>query len=295
MFVRDFLKYLQLERNYSLATITVYEEALRSFASSSAGSDNSADFDWACVRPEMIRSWIVATMDRGLSASTVNKQLSALRSFFRFSLAKGYVESDPTRKVVGPKVSKPIPYFYRESEMDALLDKTNFGTDFNGVRDKMIIQMFYSTGVRLSELISMKLGDVDFSASQIKVTGKRNKQRIIPFGEELYEALSIYIGVRDAAFDVGNDFLFLSPKGKKMTAPYVYNMVKKYLSQVTTLKKKSPHVLRHTFATTMLNHDAKLEVVKELLGHESIATTEVYTHTTFEELKKIYNKAHPRA
>ena len=295
MFVRSFLKYLQLERNYSLATITVYEEALRSFASYSASSNVSDDLDWSNVSPEMVRRWIVSAMDKGLSASTVNKQLSALRSFFRFSLAKGYVKRDPMRKIVGPKASKPIPYFYRESEMDSLLDKTNFGSDFNGIRDKLIIQTFYSTGIRLSELMSMKVRDVDFSSCQIKVIGKRDKQRIIPIGTELSEALSIYIGVRAESSGADGEYLFLSSKGRKMTASYIYNMVKKYLSQVTTLKKKSPHVLRHTFATTMLNHDAKLEVVKELLGHESIATTEVYTHTTFEELKKIYNKAHPRA
>lgn len=202
---------------------------------------------------------------------------------------------DPLRKVVGPKNKKPLPSFLKESDMNRLLDETDFGEGFAGCRDKMVIEMFYATGIRLSELIGLDDSEVDFASAQIKVTGKRNKQRLIPFGDELKDAMLEYIKVRNEVLPGRSEAFFVKEDGKRLYGRLVYNLVKRSLSKVVSLKKKSPHVLRHTFATTMLNNEAELEAVKELLGHNSLSTTEIYTHATFEELKKIYKQAHPRA
>lgn len=293
MFIRDYLKYLLLERNYSPLTLAVYEESLRSFVSYVEVQNPS--FDWATVSTDDVRQWIVYQMDHGSAPATVNKRLSALRSFYRYLLIQEAVEVDPMRKIKGPKAPKPLPYFFKESEMDRLLDDIDFGIGFAPLRDKLMIRMFYTTGVRLAELVGLDVKDVDFSAQQLKVTGKRNKQRLIPFGTELSEALKTYLAQKRETYPSAGGALFLAVSGKRISPSVVSHVVRTRLSQVTTLKKKSPHVLRHTFATTMLNHHADLEVVKELLGHDSLATTEVYTHTTFEELKKEYKNAHPRA
>ena len=199
------------------------------------------------------------------------------------------------RKIVGPKNKKPLPVFVKEEEMDRLLDGDFFGDDFEGCRDKCIVETFYSTGVRRSELIGLNDVDVDFQAEVIKVTGKRNKQRIIPFDKALKEELQSYLTRRNNDIPLRSEAFFVKQTGERITAGMVERIVKKYLSKVVTIKKRSPHVLRHSFATAMLNHQAELGAIKELLGHESLATTEIYTHTTFEELKKVYNQAHPRA
>ena len=226
---------------------------------------------------------------------SINRKLSSLRSFYKFLLRKGEVCVNPLQKITGPKNKKPLPTFLRESEMDKLLDEVDFGEGFKGCRDHMIIEMFYATGMRLSELIGLDDKNVDFSSLLIKVTGKRNKQRLIPFGEELKNAMIEYVNVRNEIVLTRTGAFFVRESGERLSRSIVENLVKRNLSKVVTLKKRSPHVLRHTFATTMLNHDAELGAIKELLGHESLATTEVYTHTTFEELKKVYNQAHPRA
>ena len=234
-------------------------------------------------------------MDKGNTASTINKKLSALRSFYRFALKRRLVEHDPAHCVTGPKKSKPLPQFLREGEMDRLLDDLAWDDSFNNVRARTIILLFYEAGLRRSELTGLNDEDVDFVNGQLKVTGKRNKQRIIPFGEELADELQRYIAVRDTQFDGTGWALFLNDKGERIAASQVYGIVRKYLSAVTSLKKRSPHVLRHTFATAMLNNGAGLEEIKNLLGHESVSTTEIYTHTTFEQLKRVYKEAHPRA
>ena len=234
-------------------------------------------------------------MNEGQRATSINRRLSALRSFYRFALARNLVKSDPVQGVVGPKKDKPLPQFLKEKEMDELLQE-DFWTDcYEDVRDRMIIMTFYETGIRLAELMNLCDGDVDFMSGQLKVTGKRNKQRLIPFGAELSQALQHYMGVRDAQVVRHSAALFLANDGQQMTADAIRYRVKKYLSLVSTLKKRTPHVLRHTFATAMLNHKAGIESVKKLLGHESLSTTEIYTHTTFEQLKREYLNAHPRA
>ena len=293
MLIKSFLDYLRYERNYSEKTVLAYGEdikQLQEFAQEEYGKFNPLE-----VEAELIREWIVSLMDRGYTSTSVNRKLSSLRSFYKYLLRQGEVTKDPLCKITGPKNKKPLPVFLKESEMNKLLDETDFGEGFKGCRDRLIIEMFYATGVRLSELIGLDNKDVDFSSSLIKVTGKRNKQRLIPFGEELKIAMTEYVDVRNEAVPVRTDAFFVRENGERLSRSIVENLVKRNLSKVVTLKKRSPHVLRHTFATTMLNHDAELGAIKELLGHESLATTEVYTHTTFEELKKVYNLAHPRA
>ena len=293
MLIKDFLNYLLLERNYSERTIVAYEADLREFEEYFKKTD--AELDFRSIHSDNVRNWMVSLMDEGRSETSVNRKLSSLRSFYRFLLRRKEITVNPMLKVVGPKKKKPLPSFVREKDMDRLLDECFFGEGFEGCRDRTILEMFYATGMRLSELIGLNDADVDFSAKLIKVTGKRNKQRLIPFGNELAEDLHLYIKVRNEVMPQGAEAFFVLKDGKRMYPMAVYRIVKRNLSRVVSLKKRSPHVLRHTFATAMLNDSAELWSVKELLGHESLATTEIYTHATFEELKKVYEQAHPRA
>ena len=293
MLADSFLDYLRYERNYSEKTVLAYGEdisQLQEFAQEEIGEFNPLE-----VKPELVREWIVSLMDQGYTSTSVNRKLSSLRSFYKYLLRQGEVSVDPLRKITGPKNKKPLPSFLKESEMNKLLDDTDFGEGFKGCRDRLVIEMFYATGMRLSELIGLDDKDVDFSASLLKVTGKRNKQRLIPFGDELKETMLEYVDIRNEMISGRSDAFFVRENGERLYKNLVYNLVKRNLSKVVTLKKRSPHVLRHTFATTMLNNDAELGAVKEFLGHSSLATTEIYTHTTFEELKKVYKQAHPRA
>ena len=293
MMTEDFLNYLRFERNRSELTVRRYGQCLRDFESYFKNRDSQ--LSWESVDSDVIRDWMESMMDKGDMASTVNSSLSAVRSFFRFALSRGLVTHDPSYVVKGPKKQKPLPQFVREEEMNRLLDTPQMWEEgFAGLRARTIIIMFYETGIRLAELIGLDVTDVDFAAHQIKVTGKRNKQRIIPFGAELEAVLREYITQRNDQLQV-DQALVLSDKGKRMTRSQVEKIVKRHLSLTTTLKKRTPHVLRHSFATAMLNNGAGLEDVRLLLGHESVATTQIYTHTTFEQLKKVYENAHPRA
>lgn len=292
--INQFLNYLRYERNASPQTVLTYEESLREFESYLSFRDEGLSL--GKVDTDLIRDWMENLMDKGNNASTINKKLSALRSFYRYALKRKLVDADPAHCITGPKKSKPLPQFLRESEMDNLLDVIEWGDNYKDVRARTILLLFYEAGLRRSELTGLNDADVDFEARQLKVTGKRNKQRVIPFGEELSQVLSHYVTIRDeqvARKEAGA--LFLSDKGERMTGDQVYTIVHKYLSVVTSLKKRSPHVLRHTFATAMLNNGAGLESIKNLLGHESVSTTEIYAHTTFEQLKRVYKEAHPRA
>ena len=289
----SFLDYLLYERNYSRYTVEFYRTdilELQKFGEELLGDLTPSDVD-----AELVREWIASLMDRGYAFNSINRKLSSIRTYYKYLLRKGVVESDPLQKITRPRKKKPLPVFLRESEVNRLLDDIDFGEGFEGCRDRMIVEMFYATGMRLSELVGLDDKDVDFSASLLKVTGKRNKQRLIPFGDELKEGMLEYVNVRNEQVLESGGAFFVRKNGERLYKNLVYNLVKRNLSKVVTLKKRSPHVLRHTFATTMLNHDAELGAIKELLGHESLATTEVYTHTTFEELKKVYNQAHPRA
>ena len=294
MLIDSFLKYLRFERNYSEKTIISYGIDLREFERY-LKEEVDAELDLTTVHADNVRNWIVRLMDNGCVVASVNRKLSSLRSFYRFLLRKKAISVNPLLKISGLKKKKTLPSFLKVEEMDRILDETSFGEGFEGCRDRMILEMFYATGMRLSELIGLNDADVDFSARLIKVTGKRNKQRLIPFGDELSDDLLKYIKVRNEALPEREKALFVLSNGNRMYPAAVYKLVRRNLSKVVTLKKKSPHVLKHTFATAMLNDNAELRAVKELLGHESLATTEIYTHTTFEELKKVYKQAHPRA
>ena len=292
--VKSFLEYLLYELNRSENTIIAYRTDLEEFERYLKKNNTEADF--AKVDANKVRSWVVSLMEEGkCSAASVNRKLSSLRSFYRFLLRRGLVKVDPMLKVVGPKKKKPLPSFVREEDMNRLLDDVPFDGGFEGQRDRMILEMFYATGMRLSELIGLDDVDVDTSARLIKVKGKRSKQRLIPFGDELREDLLMYIKVRNETFSEGAEAFFVLKDGRRMYPMLVYRLVRRDLSKVVALKKRSPHVLRHSFATAMLNGNAELRAVKELLGHENLATTEIYTHATFEELKKVYEQAHPRA
>lgn len=293
MLKESFLSFLRFERNYSEKTVRSYGIDLEKFEEYLKGVDEELDFTG--VDADLVRGWVLRLMEQGYATTSVNRKLSSLRSFYQYLLRKRVIEKDPMATVKGPKNKKPLPVFVRDEEMSRLLDEQEWKTGLEGLCNRLIVEMFYVTGMRLSELINLKDGDVDFSAQVMKVTGKRNKQRLIPFGEELKEDMNAYLDLRDKEISGSPEAFFVRKDGKSLYPRMVYLLVRQSLSKVVTLKKKSPHVLRHTFATSMLNNGAELSAVKELLGHESLTTTEVYTHTTFEELKKVYKQAHPRA
>lgn len=289
--VKSFLEYLLADKGASPRTAAAYEGDLRAFERFFGSLEGQ--LDWQSVDGDVVRRWVVERMENGAQPQAVKRSLSALRSFYKYLLKTGRAERDPARLVRNPKVGKPLPVFVREGEMDRLLDETTFPEGYVGCRDRLLLLVLYTTGLRVSELQSLDLAAVDLAAGELKVTGKRNKQRIVPFGEELTSEIRRFLPLRrEVATD--SPALLLRPDGRSMRVPEIRAVVKKYLSLVTAQEKRTPHVLRHTFATVMLNNGADLGAVKELLGHESLATTEIYTHTTFSELKKQYAAAHPR-
>lgn len=294
MMIGQFLDYLRYERGFSVQTVQSYGEDLELFESYVENLDNHLSLE--SVDSDVIRGWMESMMDRGNTATTICRRLSALRSFYRFALSRGLVKADPARNVRNPKKGRPLPQFLREEEMDVLLDGDGmWDDDFQSVRARTILTVFYETGIRLAELVGLDDSDIDHIGRELKVTGKRNKQRVIPFGPGLERTIRHYVDVRDKSVARQSSALFVTTKGVRMNARQVRYEVEKNISRVSTLKKRSPHVLRHTFATAMLNHGAGIESVKKLLGHESLGTTEIYTHTTFEQLKRVYNEALDRA
>ena len=290
----SFLEYLRSERNYSSATIESYEKDLTAFQEFL--SEQRPNPQWEDVNADDVREWVIYMLDeQKFTASSVNRKLSALRTCYKYLRRMGRVEVNPMEKVVAPKKSRPLPYFVREQDMDRLLEMTAEDRTFKGIRDRLVLMLFYETGIRRAELLSMTDASVDLAAKQIKVTGKRDKQRLIPFGNELEDELRAYLEARNATIDaLGHPALIVTEDGQALTEAQVSKIVKDNLAKVTTLKKKSPHVLRHSFATAMLNNKADLTSIQKLLGHENVATTEVYTHVSFEDLKNEYKNAHPR-
>jgi integrase/recombinase XerC len=290
----SFLQYLEIEKRYSLHTVRSYQNDLHQFFTWL--SENNFPDRVHEITSYQIRAWIVSLMDAGISASSVHRKISCLRVFFRYLRKEGIIRNDPLEKVVLPKQKKRLPVFVGEKALDELLDNYNFGDDFNGIRNRTIIEMLYLTGMRRSELTGLKISDIDLREATVKVTGKRDKQRIIPMTRTFVTRLEEYLKLRNEFAGTENDsWFFITDKGNKLYDKYVYNTVKGYLAMVTTIEKKSPHVLRHTFATHMLNRGADLNTIKEFLGHANLSATQIYTHNTFEKLKRIYKQAHPRA
>jgi len=293
MLIESFLRYLQYEKNYSSHTVEAYSNDLCQFQNFIAGADA---FDPKIIDQVWVRRWIVSLMSEGYTSVSVNRKLSTLKSFFKYLCKHKYIDANPIKGLRGPKAGKPLPSFVKDLEMNRLFSEWDEKDAFENERDKAILDVLYTTGIRCSELVGLKIEDVDFNAQLIKVTGKREKQRLIPFSETLKEIMQSYINIRgETVKSSGSNAFFVRKNGRKLSNFIVYDIVNKRLSEIPNISKKSPHVLRHTFATSMLNNGADLNAVKELLGHASLSSTEVYTHTNFEELKKVYHKAHPRA
>ncbi|MBR5576825.1 MAG: tyrosine-type recombinase/integrase [Bacteroidaceae bacterium] len=294
--LEDFFAYLRYERAYSERTIISYSSSLKEFGLYCKSLET--DLSWATVTSDVVRSWVVSLIEAGLSVATVCRCLSAVKSFYRFLLKRGLLDVDPSYSVSAPKKRKPLPYFVGEKDMDSLLTEVSFPNTYEGVLSRTVVSMLYATGMRASELLGLNVYDVDFDNSLITVLGKRNKQRKIPMLPELKVCIEDYLRARTQIKKDGGDeeALFLNGRsGKRISYVKLRLLVRETLGKVTMQSKRSPHVLRHSFATSLLNNSADLQSVKELLGHESLKTTAIYTHTTFEELKKLYNQAHPRA
>ncbi len=295
MIAEDFLRYMEAEREASPLTVKTYRDAIDDylmFLGKLEGDIKLEDAD-----SDVVRDWVEDMMERGYKATNTCKKLSAVKSLYKYALRKGIITHDPAHGISGPKKQKALPVFLKDNEAEELFDGIEWDRDdIIDVRARTLLLLLYTTGIRRAELISLRDQDVNAVTHEIKVTGKRRKQRIIPIGEEMLAELEHYRKVRDEQLPVveGEEALLRNDKGGAMSEMQVYGIVRHYLSMVTTQKKRSPHVLRHSFATTMLNHDATLNSVQKLLGHESLNTTQIYTHVTFEELKRTYANAHPR-
>lgn len=287
-----FLRYLRYEKNYSSCTVLFYRKDLEQFAA--FRSSMRSDADEAPVESDDVRNWIVSLSEQGLSPRTISRKISALRSYYKYEQSRGAVEKNPVDGVKLPKTRKVLPAFVRPEMMDKLLDVESQPLHFEAIRDKLIISMLYETGMRRAELLGLRDAAVDNTVCELRVLGKRNKERIIPYGAALQEAIEQYRQER-SVLPVVSDRFFVRSSGEPMYDKLIYRIVHNELKGVSTLPKKSPHVLRHSFASAMLNDGAGINSVKELLGHSSLASTEVYTHITFEELKQSYKRAHPRA
>ena len=288
----SFCDYLLHQKRYSPNTVTAYKKDLEQFKQFLL-----SDFEIENIKEAnslIIRSWIVHLIENEISPRTINRKISTLKSFYKYLLKNKEIEISPLLKVVTPKTSKRLPVFVGETDMQNLFNEVEYKEDFEGVRDKLILELFYASGIRLSELVSLSLNSIDFNNNTIKVIGKRNKERLIPFGDNIKSTLNKYIKERDN-LSTTIPTLFLTKKGQIIYPKLVYRIVNHYLSTVTTASKKSPHVLRHTFATHMLNNGADLNAIKEILGHANLSATQVYTHNTIEKLKNIHKQAHPKA
>jgi integrase/recombinase XerC len=293
--IQSFIDYLKFEKRYSAHTILSYNDDLVQFFDFL--DKQFGKLDLTEISSGFVRSWLASLKDDDVTARTINRKISTLKSFFKFQLKQGKIENTPMGNIISPKISKRLPVFIKEKDLVDLTNALNTNTeDWDSLNTKMLITIFYSTGMRLSELINLKEKQVDFSRKQLKILGKGNKERIIPAGVDLLTIIRDYINEKRKVFEKTDDALLVSSKGKKLYPKYAYNLVRDILTEeVKTLDKKSPHVLRHTFATHLMNNGANLDAVKELLGHASLASTQVYTHNTIEKLKNVYKKAHPKA
>ena len=288
MYLEDFINYIKSEKRFSKHTITSYETDLNQFF-------NFIQLEYQITKPQdvsfkLIRNWISSLLENNLKSTSVNRKISSLKSYYKFLLVSNYVDTNPTLKLISPKSSKRLPVFVEKDNMDSLFDKDFFEDSYEGKRDKLIIELFYFTGMRLSELINIKTSDIDKVNSQIKVIGKRNKERLIPITFNTLKDLNEFINF----YEIEN-FLFVEGNGKKLYSKKVYRIVNKYLAKISSIKKKSPHVLRHSFATHMLNNGADINAIKEILGHANLSATQIYTHNSIKKLKNVHKQAHPKA
>jgi len=289
MLKNKFITYLSSEKRFSEHTVKSYTTDLTQFTSFLAEEFQIID-DVNEIRFQIIRTWVASLLENGISPRSVNRKISTLKSYFKFLIREGVLVENPMVKVVAPKSKKRLPVFIEEDQIETLLNKVQFEEGFIGERNKLIIEIFYVTGIRLAELINIKISDIDFPNQLIKVLGKRNKERLIPLAASMMEELGSFIEKNKK-----NQFLFTNLGGKKLYAKLVYRIVNKYIGEISSVNKKSPHILRHTFATHMLNNGADINAIKELLGHANLSATQVYTHNTIEKLKTVYKQAHPRA
>ncbi len=292
--IQPFIEYLKFEKRYSVHTLTAYKTDLYEFIE--FVKIQYGNIDLASISHVEVRSWLARLKEQGLTAKSLNRKISTLKSFFKYLLKNGLIDISPMVKVISPKIGKRLPVFVKEEETQLLLNSLSSSTEnWRSLNARMIITILYATGLRLSELINLKEKQVDFARSQIKVLGKGNKERIIPLSDKLINSIREYQQLKRKEFEIDEDVLLVSEKGKKLYPKYAYLIVNQYLGQSSTLDKKSPHVLRHSFATHLMNNGADLNAVKELLGHSSLAATQVYTHNTIEKLKDIHKKAHPKS
>jgi integrase/recombinase XerC len=292
-YIDSFLSYLKYEKRSSRHTLIAYEADLRQFGQymEEMGMNDERE-----INTRFIRDWVVALHYHNLKPRSIHRKIASLRAYFNHLLREEIISSSPVMGVVLPKLPKNLPDFVKEKEMDFLLDHVSFSNDYSGIRDRTIIDLFYGTGMRLSELVALRDSDFDLKAGLVKVLGKRNKERLVPINRSTIHAVNDYISVRNSTFGCEKfPSFFLTSKGKAIYHKLVYRIVNKHLREVTTLAQKSPHILRHTYATILLNRGADINAIKELLGHANLNATQIYTHNTFEQLSSIYNQAHPRA
>jgi len=289
----SFINYLKYEKRYSHLTAVAYKKDLDQFEEFYVKT--IGDFNVEGINDKIARQWVIELMDNGLSARTVNKKISALKSFYKYLLRSEVVSDNKLVNVIVPKIRKKLPQFVEVKNLDHLLDDGFFGNDFEALRDKLIVSLLYGTGIRLAELMHLRDGDIHESEFLIKVLGKRNKERIVPYPRSLNSLVDQYRAERTRLFGPRAGFLLITTKGKPVYEKLIYRVVHKYLAFVTTIDKKSPHVLRHSFATHLLNRGADLNAVKEMLGHANLSATQIYTHTSMEKIQRVYRQAHPRS
>jgi integrase/recombinase XerC len=290
--LEPFLDYLKFEKRYSQHTLVSYRNDLEQFFSYLASQFEAPALEQ--VTPMFIRSWLAELKEDEMTAKTINRKISSLKSFFKYQLKTGVLKQTPMTTITSPRIAKRLPAFVEQADMATLFDHVVFSDDWKGRTERLVLKLFYSTGMRLSELIGLKESQVDGSQSQVKVLGKGNKERILPVSKELILDLQAYMSEKPMRID-GVLNVFITENGKPLQPRSVYAFVRQHLAQVTTIQKKSPHILRHSFATHLMNNGADLNAVKELLGHSSLAATQVYTHNTIEKLKEVFKKAHPKA
>ena len=288
-----FIQYLQFQKRYSQNTILSYQTDLTDFFDYLVTQFSITNV--AETKPTFIRSWLAQLKEKGIKSKSINRKISTLKSFFKYQLKQQTITVSPMATINTQKVSKRLPIFIEEKETNTLFNYVEFPTTWAGKTDMLILQLLYNTGMRRAELLELKERQIDKYNSTVKVLGKGNKERIIPVSKELMQTIEEYIAQKQQLKEANTEVLLVNEKGKKLYAKYLYNTTKKYLGEVTTLSKKSPHVLRHTFATHLMNNGADLNAVKELLGHSSLAATQIYTHNTIEKLKDAHKKAHPKA